>query len=77
MATALIPVPTTLAGPSSLSALVPNPRYLYSGHDVGSTINNEELLAQKASLILGIAGVRRGSDYGKRAKHGSATTVNT
>jgi hypothetical protein len=64
------PIPTTIIGPSSLSAVMPDSGHLRSSREVGSVINHEILLAQRASLILGVALVRRGKDR-------SATTANT
>jgi len=77
VATAPIPIPTTIIGPSSFAAVMPDSRHLRSGREVSGMINDEELLAQRASLILGIARARGGRDCGKRAKRSSATATNT
>jgi hypothetical protein len=45
MATAPIPIETTIIGPSPLSAVMPDSRDLYSGYEVCSMIHHNKLLA--------------------------------
>jgi len=63
-----LPIETTTTGPSPLSAVMPDSRDLYSGYEVCSMIYHNKLLAQQATFILGIVGVREGRDCGRRAK---------
>ena len=66
-----------LSHSTALSTMKPDLRYLRSIALIGSVINNQELLAARASFKLGIVGVRGGRDDGRRAKRSDFRTVNT
>src|SRR5271154_5003402 len=75
--TAPVPIITPIVHSTALSAVKPDLRYLWSIALIGSVINNQELLAARASFKLGVVGARGGRDCGRRAKRSGSGTVNT
>src|SRR5436305_10429943 len=66
-----------LSHSTALSTMKPDLRYLRSSALIGSVINNQELLAARASFKLGFVGARGGRDCGRRAKRSGFRTANT
>src|SRR5271170_5425343 len=77
VATAPVPIITPIVHSTALSAVKPDLRYLWSIALIGSVINNQELLAARASFKLGVVGARGGRDRGRRAKRSGSRTANT
>src|SRR5271155_660916 len=77
VATAPVPIITPIVHSTALSAVKPDLRYLWSIALIGSVINNQELLAARASFKLGVVGARGGRDCGRRAKRSGSRTANT
>src|SRR5271155_1133120 len=75
--TAPVPIITPIVHSTALSAVKPDLRYLWSIALIGSVINNQELLAARASFKLGVVGARGGRDCGRRAKRSGSRTANT
>src|SRR5271154_6897272 len=77
VATAPVPIITPIVHSTALSAVKPDLRYLWSIALIGSVINNQELLAARASFKLGVVGARGRRDCGRGAKRSGSKTANT